>query len=152
MTERIKPLRDIIAMSSEQFEEFYFCLTAKKVKMKNRAKCKLCKDIIESVLYHDYVTCKCGEISINGGSGEEYIRCRAKDRKNLIKLDDECNEIVPVIAEGVSSETSKQDALAHLDAMIQCIEKLPPQSLYAPINHADFASLLRLLTEVFRTS
>ncbi len=34
----------------------------------NRIKCLNCKDIIESVNRHDYVTCKCGKVSVDGGS------------------------------------------------------------------------------------
>lgn len=121
--------------------------------MKNRAKCRLCNDLIESVHRHDYVTCQCGEISIDGGSGEGYIRCRANDYRNLIRLDDENNEIMPTVtATAVSSEPPKQDGVAILNAMIQRIESLPPQSLYAPINHSDFASLLRVLADIFRAS
>lgn len=33
----------------------------------NRAKCLLCNDIITSKHSHDYVTCKCGNLSIDGG-------------------------------------------------------------------------------------
>lgn len=41
-------------------------------KTRNRAKCKKCGDIIESKYRHDFVTCKCGAISVDGG--EDYIR------------------------------------------------------------------------------
>lgn len=42
------------------------------VKNKNVAKCKKCGDIINSVHRHDFVTCSCGAISIDGGSN--YMR------------------------------------------------------------------------------
>jgi hypothetical protein len=35
--------------------------------IKNIAKCLLCGDIIESKHRHDYVTCKCGNLSVDGG-------------------------------------------------------------------------------------
>lgn len=38
----------------------------------NRAKCLLCGDIVTSKHSHDYVTCKCGNLSIDGGN--EYPR------------------------------------------------------------------------------
>ena len=38
----------------------------------NRAKCLLCNDIITSEHSHDYVTCQCGNLSIDGGN--EYAR------------------------------------------------------------------------------
>ena len=38
----------------------------------NRAKCLLCNDVITSEHSHDFKTCKCGNLSIDGGS--EYPR------------------------------------------------------------------------------
>ena len=35
--------------------------------IKNIAKCLLCGDIIESKHRHDFVTCKCGNLSVDGG-------------------------------------------------------------------------------------
>ena len=34
--------------------------------IKNKWKCLKCNDIVESKHRHDYVTCKCGEMSIDG--------------------------------------------------------------------------------------
>jgi len=34
---------------------------------RNRARCRKCKDVIESKFRHDFVTCKCGAISVDGG-------------------------------------------------------------------------------------
>ena len=33
----------------------------------NRVRCKECGDIIESVHVHDFVTCSCGAVSVDGG-------------------------------------------------------------------------------------
>jgi hypothetical protein len=44
--------------------------------IRNSARCKKCKDEIESVHRHDFVTCKCGAISVDGGKA--YLR-RAGD-------------------------------------------------------------------------
>ena len=38
----------------------------------NQARCLLCGDIVTSKYSHDYVTCKCGNLSIDGGN--EYPR------------------------------------------------------------------------------
>src|SRR5271166_4679007 len=68
------------------------CLGARRLDIppiKNRAKCKLCKDILESFHQHDYVTCTCGEISIDGGTS--YWRCAAKNWENFLRLDDNGN-------------------------------------------------------------
>lgn len=40
--------------------------------IENKAKCLLCGDVIESVNRHDYVTCSCGNISVDGG--KDYLR------------------------------------------------------------------------------
>lgn len=52
---------------------------------KNRAKCRLCGEVIESISTHDFKTCSCGEISVDGGM--DYIRrAWTTDRANLIEL------------------------------------------------------------------
>ena len=53
----------------------------------NRAKCLKCGDIIESKSIHDFVSCKCGEIFVDGG--QEYFRAGAKDTKNFQPMYDE---------------------------------------------------------------
>lgn len=52
--------------------------------IRNRAQCRLCLDIIESRHRHDFVTCKCGEIFVDGGHA--YIRMGANDLSNIIDL------------------------------------------------------------------
>ena len=39
---------------------------------RNRAKCLICKDILESKTVHDFQTCKCGNLSVDGGN--EYLK------------------------------------------------------------------------------
>lgn len=36
--------------------------------MRNRAQCRICKEIIESTYRHDWVSCKEGHIFIDGGT------------------------------------------------------------------------------------
>ena len=40
--------------------------------IKNQVKCNHCGDIIESKHRHDFVTCKCGRVSVDGGHA--YLR------------------------------------------------------------------------------
>ena len=40
--------------------------------IKNRAYCLSCDDEIESTHRHDYVTCSCGRVSVDGG--KDYLR------------------------------------------------------------------------------
>lgn len=53
--------------------------------VKNCIQCKLCGDIIESKHRHDFVTCKCGTCSVDGGT--EYIRRTFRNsREDFIEL------------------------------------------------------------------
>lgn len=38
----------------------------------NKIKCNHCGEVIESKSRHDFVTCKCGAVSVDGG--KEYLR------------------------------------------------------------------------------
>jgi len=50
---------------------------------RNRAQCRKCKDIIESKHVHDFVTCKCGAISVDGG--QDYIK-RSGNPKDFMEV------------------------------------------------------------------
>jgi len=52
--------------------------------VKNAAKCVLCEDIIDSKYRHDFVSCKCGEIFVDGGL--DYQRAGANSFTNFIDL------------------------------------------------------------------
>lgn len=54
----------------------------KKIKA-NKAQCKKCKDIIESKTVHDFKSCSCGSIAVDGG--KEYIR-RIGNEEDIIEL------------------------------------------------------------------
>lgn len=57
----------------------------------NSATCRKCKDFIFSRHRHDFVTCKCGSISVDGG--QEYLRRVFRDHTDFIEssfsLDDD---------------------------------------------------------------
>lgn len=40
--------------------------------IKNAVRCNFCGDVIESTYRHDYVTCSCGRVSVDGG--HDYLR------------------------------------------------------------------------------
>lgn len=117
--------------------------------MRNRAKCKLCKQILESFTINDLVECNCGEISISGGLNNLY--CSAKNWENFLRVDDEGNEIV-VRVEGEPSETpkklSKREKIDMLNDMLTNMEKLPSHALTAPITHYDFISFCMVLLSI----
>ncbi len=49
----------------------------------NRGKCNKCDDVITSYHIHDYVTCKCGAIAVDGGT--EYLK-RTGEISDLTEL------------------------------------------------------------------
>jgi len=52
--------------------------------LRNRAQCRLCEDVIESRHRHDFVSCRCGEISVDGGAA--YLRRAANNFENFVDL------------------------------------------------------------------
>ena len=119
--------------------------------MRNRAKCKLCDSVIESLSVNDMISCKCGEIDIWGG--EDNFKCAAKNFQNFLRVDDENNEIIVQVKGAIeysSSKPNKKELLEMLDNMIKTYEALPPHAMQAPINHYDFASSLILLSSLFK--
>lgn len=128
--------------------------------MRNRAKCKLCSDILESFHRHDYVTCKCGEIAIDGGN--DYLKCSARDWVNLLRIDDEGNEIVPKVSDDLKTKENalpeerakpnKEELMRMLDAMLETVDNLPQNAMTLPVTHYDFYSALSLLSLIFKAS
>lgn len=125
--------------------------------MKNRAKCKLCNSIIESFHRHDYVTCKCGEIAVDGG--KDYWRALANDWINFIRLDDEGNEIIikveeketpEPIVENVIPKPTKKEMMDMLQEMIKSYENMPQNALSTACTNYDLLSALMLLSAILR--
>jgi hypothetical protein len=52
--------------------------------IRNAARCKKCGDVIESKHRHDFVSCKCGAIAVDGGT--DYIRWIFNDRDDIEDL------------------------------------------------------------------
>jgi hypothetical protein len=116
--------------------------------MRNRAKCKLCESVIESILENDYVMCKCGEISVSGGT--ENYRCSARDFINFLRVDDEGNIVVVKVQD--VKKPNKKELLDMLDEMVKKIEDLPPQAMHVSITHYDFYSALLLVSSILRST
>ena len=57
----------------------------------NRAQCTHCKDIIESKFTHDFQTCSCGKVSVDGGNS--YLKRSAQHRSDFIELSEFDEEI-----------------------------------------------------------
>jgi len=126
--------------------------------MRNRAKCKLCEDIIESHHTHDYVSCKCGEISVDGGNS--YWRCRASSWDNFLRVDDDDNIIIPEIKDPEpikkpekTSEIIQQEEIDKkklvkdaVKSMIETYENLPDHAKHSFVTNQDLCSVLLLLS------
>lgn len=111
--------------------------------MRNRAKCSLCNDIIESLHTDDTIACSCGEISVMGG---DKMQCAARKWKHFIRIDDQGNEVVPKIEE---KELSRYEELMdELSRMIAGFERLPTSGMIAPVSHYDFSAALMLFREI----
>jgi len=130
--------------------------------MRNRAKCKKCESILESFHKHDYVTCKCGEISIDGGL--EYYKASAIDFNNFLRIDDQGNEIIVSLLDKEPEEPHQQlskdesnpskpkraDLLKMLDEMIKSYENLPPNAMYSHPTQFDLYSALLLISSLLK--
>ena len=49
----------------------------------NKARCKLCRTVIESTHRHDFLWCRCRSIAVDGG--KDYLR-RVGEPKNIEEL------------------------------------------------------------------
>ena len=52
--------------------------------IKNMARCRRCGDVIESKFRHDFVTCSCSAISVDGG--HDYLKRSAMDFNDLEEM------------------------------------------------------------------
>jgi hypothetical protein len=50
----------------------------------NRAMCLLCGETIESRFTHEFKTCKCGEVSVDGG--KDYLKRVYGSKQNVVEL------------------------------------------------------------------
>jgi len=116
--------------------------------MRNRAKCKLCKNIIESKYEGDNVHCECGEISIDGGN--ERLSCASLNWENFLRVDDEGNEIIVTIKEMEKNVPDKKELIEMLDEMIKSYENLPTNAMLTPVNHYDLVSALLLMSSILK--
>ena len=119
--------------------------------MRNRAKCKLCDSILESFKKDDEVICKCGEISISGGT--EIYLCSAKNWENFLRIDEEENEIVIKVenknSDGSNKPITKKELLKLLREMIESRESMPQEAMITAINQYDILSILYLFESLF---
>lgn len=128
--------------------------------MRNRAKCKLCGDIIESLYINHLVSCKCNEISLDGGQSNAKMLARNWD--NFLIVDDNDAEIAPIFKDSDQLEKEKPKQLDmfasepdsnkfySLEQWIKRIEELPQHAKEQPATHYDLYSLASMVLSVLR--
>lgn len=121
--------------------------------MRNRAKCRLCKDILESFKENDMVECSCKEIAIDGGP-DKYL-AYAKDFKNFLRIDENDKEIEVTVKEVIQDshpvhEITQKERMALLDERIRDYENLSDAFMSAPVSHYDLYSVLLLVRELLK--
>ncbi len=52
--------------------------------LRNRARCNHCLQVVESKHRHNFRSCRCGAISVDGG--KDYVKRSAKDLSDLVEL------------------------------------------------------------------
>lgn len=60
--------------------------------LKNAVRCNYCGDIIESTHRHDFRTCSCWRVSVDGGL--DYIRRSFRSRDDFTELSEFGEEII----------------------------------------------------------
>lgn len=118
--------------------------------MRNRAKCKLCNDVIEGNDSNEFVFCKCKHIGVMGIS--DPYKCLVTDWDNFIRIDDEDREVIPKIVEPqepiITPEEKKDRLLAMFKGLIDSYESLPSHAKLNPITHYDMQSALFIMYEI----
>jgi hypothetical protein len=109
--------------------------------------------VLESYHKFDYVSCKCGEIAITGG--DVAFEVFANDFSNIIRIDDQGNEVAVKVEENgeladkalvneASKVVSKKE---RVDSIISQLESLPSDAMSHPLTHYDLIYILRLIRE-----
>lgn len=123
--------------------------------MRNRAKCKLCGTLIESLHRHDYVPCECGEIAVEGGT--DYWRVIAKNYQNFIRIDDDDKEVVITVLNDKEVEEKKDEMPKEppepskiLDEIISQYDRLPRDAMLQPASNSDILSVLLVVRRLWQ--
>jgi len=113
--------------------------------MKNRAKCKLCNTIIESLTREDLVSCKCGEISVAGGKDE--LKCYANDFSNFMRIGENEEEIAVTVVERDerTNNLTREEKIEMVSHMIDYYSNLPQSALLSAPTQYDLKAIYLLI-------
>jgi hypothetical protein len=123
---------------------------------RNRAKCRLCNEIIESLHQHDFQSCSCGEISVDGGTS--YYRCLAKDIKNFIRIGENDEEIEVRFKEEEEEEekqppkplTSREEKLDEMRIMLEQLSEMPEGAMSLFVSQYELYSYMLLVYSILK--
>jgi len=127
--------------------------------MINRAKCKLCNDIIESWLPDEIVPCKCGAIAVCDGAA---MRMYPAGSPHFVRVDDRGNEIVVEYVttkdneedhqspQDKESKISTDEAIYALERSIEYNDSLPYHERYIPITTDEVNTYLKSILNIIR--
>lgn len=126
--------------------------------MRNRAQCNVCKDVIESFQEFDYVSCKCDEIAITGGTIK--YECFAKNWENFLRVDDN-GHVVPIrvtdkeedIEKFINepSPVSKEELIEEMARLIKYSENMSDQALSQPVSQYELLQFLSLIVTILKS-
>ncbi len=120
--------------------------------MRNRAKCKLCKSIIESFHTTDYVICECGEIAVDGGNYR--YKNYAKNWENFLRIDDFDKEVpIKIVEKEEKKEENLEEIPLNFDTFFQMIENLNNLPEYVKdqaVTNRDLYHILKTFADELR--
>lgn len=126
--------------------------------MRNRAQCKLCKDVVESFQEFDYVSCKCDEIAITGGTVK--YECFAKNWENFLRVDDN-GDVIPIrlaakedVIEKYINEpapVSKGELIEELARLVSYSETMSDQALSQPVSQYELLRFISLIVTILKS-
>jgi hypothetical protein len=126
--------------------------------MTNKAKCKLCGDIIESLHKNDLIKCSCGEIAIAGGEYE--LLSFANDYANFLRIDEfgeeksvtyiENYKDIAIQEKDVETPFTRTQLIDMLDRLIKYYDKMPSHAQLQFVTHKDLSEALSLMLSIWR--
>lgn len=84
------------------------------------------------------------------------MKVYANDFSNVIRVDDNGNEIIPKVIEKedevieVKEKVTKESLIGMLEEQVNAYERLPKDAYYSPVVVADLVSLMMILLSIFK--
>lgn len=114
--------------------------------MRNRAKCKLCEEIIES-LKGERVSCKCKQIEIEADETGEYI-AHVYDWAHFLRVNDDGSEVPVKILDDVKQPET--DVLFEIEQRMKDFERLPWEAGLQPMTQTDMNVIHIFLVKIIQ--